>query len=239
MVESPTYYHSLSPVLGSLKEFDMENFPLQAEVIYAKPAQELPGYLKDATFKTSIVCSSKNTSSTAKESQGDKPEGNNSSNTLETSEEEVFEESVPVSKQSNESFNAVQRNTLETSEGEVFEESVTVSKQSNESPNADQRDSRWELLLKMFGRTTSSKADLSEDDKESSSNVHDVAVEPSCAKISNESHDTASEERLGRRMNVERFLESFNSSSESSLEASQCKALVHALKNRLAVIQGK
>jgi hypothetical protein len=187
----------------------MENFPLQAEVIYAKPAQELPGYLKDATFKTSIVCSSKNTSSLAEESQGDKPEGKNSSNTLETSEEEVFEESVTVSKQSNESF------------------------------NADQTESTWDMLVKMIRRTTSSKAELSEDDKESSSNVHDMAVEPSCAKISNESHDTASEERLGRRMNVERFLESFNSSSESSLEASQCKALVHALKNRLAVIQGK
>ena len=209
MVESPTYYHSLSPVLGSLKEFDMENFPLQAEVIYAKPAQELPGYLKDATFKTSIVCSSKNTSSLAEESQGDKPEGKNSSNTLETSEEEVFEESVTVSKQSNESF------------------------------NADQTESTWDMLVKMIRRTTSSKAELSENDKESSSNVHDMTVESSCAKISNESHDTASEERLGGRMNVERFLESFSSSSESSLEASQCKALVHALKNRLAVIQGK
>jgi hypothetical protein len=89
----------------------MENFPLQAEVIYAKPAQELPGYLKDATFKTSIVCSSKNTPSTAEERQGDKPEGKNSSNTLETSEEEVIEESVPVSKQSNESSNADQRDS--------------------------------------------------------------------------------------------------------------------------------
>jgi hypothetical protein len=92
----------------------------------------------------------------------------------------------------------------------------------------------------MLGRTTSSKAELNEDDDmESSSNVHDMTVESSCAKISNESHDTVSEERLGGRMNVERFLESFSSSSESSLEASQCKALVHALKNRLAVIQGK
>ena len=209
MVESPTYYHSLSPVLRSLKELDMENFPLQAEVIYAKPAQELPGYLKGATFETSIVCSSKNTSSTAEESQGDKPEGKNPSY------------------------------TLETSDGEVFEESVTVSKQSNESSNVDHKHSRWKVFLKMFGRTTSSKAERSEDDKESSSNVHNMAVESSCAKISNEPHDTPSEERLGGRMNVERFFESFNSSSESSLEASQCKALVHAVKNRLAVIQGE
>ena len=48
MVESPTYYHSLSPILRSLKEFDMENFPLQKEVIYAKPVPELPDYLKQA-----------------------------------------------------------------------------------------------------------------------------------------------------------------------------------------------
>ena len=47
MVESPTYYHSLSPVLRSLKEFDMENFPLQKEIIYAKSSLELPNYLKE------------------------------------------------------------------------------------------------------------------------------------------------------------------------------------------------
>jgi hypothetical protein len=88
MVESPTYYHSLSPVLRRLKEFDMENFPLQAEVIYAKPAQEFPGYLKDATFSASIICSSQ-TTGTAKETQRDKPgEVKDSSNISEASDRE-------------------------------------------------------------------------------------------------------------------------------------------------------
>lgn len=48
----------------------------------------------------------------------------------------------------------------------------------------------------------------------------------------NEPGETGSQEKL------ESFLEKFNSSSQSSLEASQCDALVHALKNKLAVIQG-
>ena len=56
MVESPTYYHSLSLVIQSLKDFDMENFPLKEEIIYARPALGLPDYLKKATFETSIVC---------------------------------------------------------------------------------------------------------------------------------------------------------------------------------------
>ena len=47
-MESPTYYHSLSPVLRSLKDFDMENFPLQAEVIYARSTRKLPDYLEQA-----------------------------------------------------------------------------------------------------------------------------------------------------------------------------------------------
>lgn len=56
MVESPTYYHALSPVLRSLKEFDMENFPLQAEVIYATRKPQLPNYLNHArTVNTSPI----------------------------------------------------------------------------------------------------------------------------------------------------------------------------------------
>ena len=56
MVESPTYYHSLSPVLRSLKEFDMENFPLQAEVVYANKTSQLPNYLQQAdTVDTSPI----------------------------------------------------------------------------------------------------------------------------------------------------------------------------------------
>ena len=55
MVESPTYYHSLSPILKSLKEFDMENFPLQKEIVYTKASKKLPEYLREATFDTSVV----------------------------------------------------------------------------------------------------------------------------------------------------------------------------------------
>ncbi|XP_028410574.1 NFX1-type zinc finger-containing protein 1-like [Dendronephthya gigantea] len=56
MVESPTYYHSLSPILRSLKEFDMENFPLQAEVVFADKTSQQPNYLQQAnTVDTSPI----------------------------------------------------------------------------------------------------------------------------------------------------------------------------------------
>ncbi|XP_028413718.1 NFX1-type zinc finger-containing protein 1-like [Dendronephthya gigantea] len=56
MVESPTYYHSLSPILRSLKEFDMESFPLQAEVVYADKTSQQPNYLRHAnTVDTSPI----------------------------------------------------------------------------------------------------------------------------------------------------------------------------------------
>ena len=57
-----------------------------------------------------------------------------------------------------------------------------------------------------------------------------------------ESKDTVSNEKEGvsqERETVLRFLKLFNSSSQSFLEASQCDALVYALKNKLAVIQGE
>ena len=56
MVESPTYYHSLSPVLRSLKEFDMENFPLKAEIIQASRTPHVPDYLQQTeTVDTSPI----------------------------------------------------------------------------------------------------------------------------------------------------------------------------------------
>ena len=58
MVESPTYYHALDPVLQSLKRFNMENFPLQDDIIHAlpSPTQELPEYLSEAqSLDASIV----------------------------------------------------------------------------------------------------------------------------------------------------------------------------------------
>ena len=119
MVESPTYYHSLSPVLRSLKEFDMENFPLQAEVIYGRSTEQLPDYLQRAE-------------------------------------------------------------TLDTS---------SIYKGSSSKPR---------FLFSMFSH-------------------HDIC---------------------NGRMEFKKFLEIFNLHSSTSLEASQCAALKHALKNRLAIIQG-
>ncbi|XP_028413034.1 NFX1-type zinc finger-containing protein 1-like [Dendronephthya gigantea] len=56
MVESPTYYHSMSPILRSLKDFEMENFPLQREIIYARETPGLPDYLKQAeTVNTKAI----------------------------------------------------------------------------------------------------------------------------------------------------------------------------------------
>ena len=119
MVESPTYYHSLNPVLRSLKEFDMENFPLQAEVIHATATAQLPDYLQQAE-------------------------------TLDTSP--IYEE-IP---------------------------------------------SRSRFLFSMFS-------------------PNDIC---------------------NGRMEFKRFLEVFNRHASTSLEASQCEALKHALMNRLAIIQG-
>ena len=49
MVESPTYYHAISPVLRSLKEFDIENFPLQQEIVCGKALESpCPRYIQEA-----------------------------------------------------------------------------------------------------------------------------------------------------------------------------------------------
>ena len=65
MAESPTYYHSVSPVLRSLKGFDMVNFPLQQEVIFAKSSSESPRYLEEAETldPTSVIQNAKNETS--------------------------------------------------------------------------------------------------------------------------------------------------------------------------------
>ena len=57
MVESPTYFHALRPVLSSLKLFDIESFPLKQEIVSPTPHQlELPYYLEDElTLDTSAV----------------------------------------------------------------------------------------------------------------------------------------------------------------------------------------
>ena len=135
-MESPTYYHSLSLVLKSLKEFDMENFPLQKEIVYTKASAKLPEYLREATFNTSIV----------------------------------FHENPP-----------------DDDSEEIY------SSDSSESIDDDDRDEQ----------------------------------------------QASSEENLGHRMQVKNFLKVFKNSRKTSLEKSQRRALVHALKNRIGIIQGE
>jgi hypothetical protein len=340
----------------------MENFPLQADVIYAKPARELPDYLKEATFETSIVCSSKNTKSAAEKKQGYKlEEGKDSSNTVEASEREDIEEFEAMDTQSidsscgidldrefyRDSFPDEEKNgehslpeydedeqlseydddeqlneydddkqlgeydddeqlneydkdeqLSEYDEDEQlneYDEDEQLGKydedqqlneydddkqlgehdedeQLNEYDDNKQLDEYHkgeqlneyddEKQLDEYDEDREQLGEYNEDgqlgeydddeqlseydeevqsegDKASTSSDDDMEVEPTSTSTSNTSQDTSSQERLGRRMNVERFLEIFDSSSESSLEASQCEALVHALKNRLAVIQGE
>jgi hypothetical protein len=277
----------------------MENFPLQADVIYAKPALELPDYLKEATFETSIVCSSKNTKSAAEKKQGYKlEEGKDSSNTVEASEREDIEEFEAMDTQSIDSSCGIDldrefyRDSFpdEEKNGEhslpEYDEDEQLSEydddkqlgehdedeQLNEYDDNKQLDEYHkgeqlneyddEKQLDEYDEDREQLGEYNEDgqlgeydddeqlseydeevqsegDKASTSSDDDMEVEPTSTSTSNTSQDTSSQERLGRRMNVERFLEIFDSSSESSLEASQCEALVHALKNRLAVIQGE
>ena len=284
MVESPTYYHSLSPVLRSLKEFDMESFPLQEEVVYARPT-ELPGYLKEATFQTSIVCPKKK--STAVEVQENKPkdpEKKDSSEPSKTNKEDWSNKSEAIEgedwdrKSSNEKLN-------------IFKTNFTLSRRSSSSDSLNEfRDSLSDFCLEEKMDTNSLREDLgghkeckglddhvfmhihceidqSEIDRVNLGDEHkkeqnldftsldfkeeepSVDIEeaikkyslssdiPEASKLS-EPRDMPSHGKLGGRMNVEDFLETFSSKSESSLEASQCDALVHALKNKLAIVQG-
>ncbi|EDO29256.1 predicted protein, partial [Nematostella vectensis] len=56
MVESPTYFHALRPVLNSLQKFEMEDFPLKNEIVHAVSSSELPLYLNSAqTINTKAV----------------------------------------------------------------------------------------------------------------------------------------------------------------------------------------
>jgi hypothetical protein len=256
MVESPTYYHSLSPVLQSLKEFDMEIFPLQEEVIYAKAARELPDYLKEATFHTAIVCSSKKTRSTAEGSQEGKPEKEkDSSNSLETGEEVIPEEAMDTE--------SADSSCELDSDSEACSESLSSSSESLPSYSSCVSDEPVDTLphfweeIAFSARKDSDKKSINVDnvlmimpsmcgmidpgevERALANDVPEKQIDTDLTSECTEPQHRATQENLGGRMNVERFLEIFNSSSESSLEASQCDALVHALKNRLAVIQGE
>ena len=284
MVESPTYYHSLSPVLRSLKEFDMENFPLQEEVVYAKPT-ELPDYLKEATFQTAIVCSSKKktTAVQVKEEKPEAPEENYSSepseasdeyssNTSEASEEEDLgmKNLKPDEDWSDEDWSDEESDMPETNitlsrrrpnsdSSSEFMHSRTTTNSSREGGYKECKSIDQYLFLDFQCEIDQSEivgVDLEEKEKrhmdftdlESKEMKHSLDIKESrinalssnCSKASTltEPQDIPSQGKLGGRMNVEHFLETFSSSSESSLEASQCDALVHALKNKLAIVQG-
>ena len=206
MVESPTYYHSLSPILRSLKEFEMENFPLENQIIYANHELDLPEYLKEATIETSIVCSYKEAKTC-----DDPPEKQlNVDNMMDTSEGEKIEEVnglvqsvdvMSIDQSANHNGTSSLKITTNIQNNSLHPKSKSKTKQRG------CMDDNWNKFMP------------------TSPNV----LEPG---------EIRSQEGLGERMNVKRFLEKFNSSSESSLEASQCDALVHALKNKLAIIQG-
>ena len=272
MVESPTYYHSLSPVLRSLKEFDMENFPLQAEVIYAQPAVEFPGYLKDATFEASIICSSQ-TTGTAKETQEDKPgEVKDSSNISEASDREnlqdmkvndcvspgnnmTIENSSKLVGTCDSTINAEcslrEKLTLKTQSikhmlefcnlltkiGKRINIPFYINPSNIESALPDDKSVEQMDTDGILENSLHSKSSLKTEQSvkiNEPANTGTFLVHPPSASTSSEQGETDSEENSGRRMNVECFFEIFN-----SLETSQRDALVHALTNKLAVIQGQ
>ena len=279
MVESPTYYHSLSPVLRSLKEFDLEDFPLQREVIYTNPSLELPDYLKEATLRTSIVCSIKTETKVNKRFLGlISEEEKDSSNTSEECKEELAQERddldahyLDVSGEFDldiSSFDEMKYSTDISKErvDEDIKKSVVLGNNSLDPsgginsdiscPDRKKKDLEnidnminFSIASQGFCHISPSELQGTLDNngeqmdtdptlrKRSSSKVEENDGKENPAPITVE--NCASQEKLARRMEVERFLEVFNASSESFLEASQCEALVHALKNRLAVIQGK
>jgi hypothetical protein len=235
----------------------MEIFPLQEEVIYAKAARELPDYLKEATFHTAIVCSSKKTRRTAEGSQERKPEKEkDSSNSLETGEEVILEEAMDTESadssceldsnseacseslsSSSESLprpSSCRRSVKSVETLPRFREKITFSARKDSDEKSINLDNVLMLMPSMCGMI-----ELGEVERALANDVPEKQIDTDLTSECTEPQHRATQEKLGGRMSVERFLEIFNSSSESSLEASQCDALVHALKNRLAVIQGE
>jgi hypothetical protein len=250
----------------------MGNFPLQAEIIYAKPAQEFPGYLKDATFEASIICSSQ-TTGTAKETQEDKPgEVKDSSNISEASDRENLQEmkvndcvspgnNMTVGNSSklveicdstiNAECSLREKLTLKTQSIKPMLEFcnllTTIGKRINipfyinpsniESALPDDKSVEKMDTDGILENSLHSKSSLKTEQSvkiNEPANTGTFLVHPPSASTSSEQGETDSEENSGRRMNVECFFEIFN-----SLETSQRDALVHALTNKLAVIQGQ
>lgn len=237
MAESPTYYHSMSPILRSLKQFDMENFPLQAEVLYAKSpetVQEMPSYLKDATFHTAIVCPPANRKSIAAETGMDKPKTTKElTNNVKTSKEQPAMDTplLPASILPPSITDALMTTVYEENKHPDY---CTVTEHFKCGIEAieDQMDTDT-----MSSPETEMCSDIEDTAKIDTSPITQC---PFIQRTSRKAQTLPLKERLGSRMNVKRFLEKIKSStSESFLEESQCKALVHALERRLAVIQGE
>ena len=250
MVESPTYYHSLSPVLQSLKEFDMENFPLKEEIIYARPALGLPGYLKKATFETSIVCPpavSDNSASTCTEKgPKDEPE---KGELLEISGQQSHrktEVNDSISPEDAMSVDVSGAPVEKTSSSTTCNEKISNECSSKDELNPEMRNIK--SVRKCFLRALNvilGKCKNQSDGKQRNDNpveqmdTDDTSVNSLHSNSLSINTESDLQGELGGRMKVERFLETFNSCSESSLEASQRTALIHVLKNKLAIVQGE
>ena len=268
MIESRTHYLSLSPILRNLKKFDMENFPLQAEIVYAKSTQEMPNYLKDVMFQTRRVCPPMTKSGEA-ETEKDKSEAtkelsNNLASEVSDFKEQKAMDALPFSASIfppwiTDASRTKIRNVLlkkkansKPEEYEFHEENekpddctVTTQFKSGIKPNkvdttflsntcGDQMDTD-PILENPLHTKLLSNTEVCPDIEESTSIVTS-STSPSIAGTSRDAHNLPTQKRHSKRTNVKWFLES---TSKSLLEVSQREALVHALENRLAVIQGE
>ena len=214
MVESPTYYHSLSPILKSLKEFDMENFPLQKEIVYTKASKKLPEYLREVTLDTSVVY--RDTSNLDDDSE--KMYSNESS---ENSDDDDGSETLPeyINEETFSKF-ALSRKSL------IDDTDVIHSNKLSENSDDSNNDDNSNISSEYFGEEN----DIEDTYSSGSSKNIDKGID----EIKH-----SSEEALGGHMKVKQFLKVFKGSKNTSLEESQRIALMHVLKNKIGIIQGE
>ncbi|XP_046847639.1 uncharacterized protein LOC124441242 [Xenia sp. Carnegie-2017] len=215
MVESPTYYHSLSPILKSLKEFDMENFSLQKEIVYTKASKKLPEYLREATLDTSVVFQETS-------NRDDDSEGIYSNESSENSDDDDDDgsETLPeyISKETFSKF-ALSRKSL------IDDTDVIHSNELSENSDDSSDDDNSNIRSEYFGEEN----DIEDTYSSGSSKNIDKGID----EIKH-----SSGEALGGHMKVKQFLKVFKGSKNTSLEESQRIALMHVLKNRIGIIQG-
>ncbi|XP_046848078.1 NFX1-type zinc finger-containing protein 1-like [Xenia sp. Carnegie-2017] len=212
MVESPTYYHSLSPILKCLEEFDKENFSLQKKIVYTKASKKLPEYLREATLDTSVVY--RETSNLDDDSE--KMYSNESS---ENSDDDDGSETLPeyINEETFSKF-ALSRKSL------IDDTDVIHSNELSENSDDSSDDDNSDISSEYFGKEN----DIEDTYSSGSSKNIDKGIDE--IKHSSES--------LGGHMKVKQFLKVFKGSKNTSLEESQRIALTHVLKNRIGIIQG-